>query len=182
MEVSGTANLFASVVRRGRKRGGAGHVLLCALVLLILAGKSRSIFLTQVRKLEIAMKKFVAVALGLSLMVGGAFAKLTVEVMGVGVPGVNSEGGPDTDNPGLVGGKVKVNENTGAFSAKLKGTAPNDSGKKAKLTVPYMVEVETPFGPAVAAGDADAKYSKPKSKLEGDSAVKVKAKGIADLL
>lgn len=122
--------------------------------------------------MEIALKKLVAAAMGLCLMVGGAFA-LTTPLTDIEIPGVDAMGGLDDVNTGLASGKAKVNESKGTFSAKLKGTAPNASESKAKFEYSFS---EQAMG-YTAVGDAKAKYSKPKSKLEGDSKASVKAKG-----
>lgn len=116
------------------------------------------------------------------LLVGTvAYAKnINVTIMGLTIPGVTGEGQPDNENTGLGNWKVRVNSNTGAFTAKLdKGTAPNVSlsKKKPKFTVPFSQEISVPgFGTVTASGSANLEYNKPKVKkgVITNSTVKVK--------
>lgn len=104
----------------------------------------------------------------LGLVAGTAFAvNIFVDVA---IPGINAGGTADLANPGMVIAKVKVNESEGKFTAKLiQGSAPNASGKKAMLTVPFSQTVEG----VEATGTGNLEYKKPKkgnSKVTGDAA------------
>ena len=108
---------------------------------------------------------FVAV---LGLVVGTALA-LDIEVEVV-IPGVTAAGTADSVNTGTAIAKVKADLDAGTFTAKLKGSAPNASSKKAKLEAPFS---QTLMG-LTATGTGEAKYKKPKN---GSSDVTGKASG-----
>ncbi|MEZ6057985.1 MAG: hypothetical protein R3C01_14900 [Planctomycetaceae bacterium] len=119
------------------------------------------------------MTKLTTWAVLMGLMVTGAFA-LSVSVGQIPVPGIDTQGALNEQMAGVVGGKVKLNDKKGTFSAKLKGMAPNESGAKAKHMIPFN-EVVMGYS---ASGDATATYKKPKKKAPNVSDVSVKAKGM----
>lgn len=121
------------------------------------------------------MKQVIGAAVAMCLVIGTAMA-INVPLENIEIFGVTEQGGPDDINTGQASGKAKVNEKKGTFSAKLKGVAPNASGEKAKFDVSFEQQIAM----SQAIGDAIAKYSKPKSKLDGDSKASVKAKGTVE--
>ena len=113
-----------------------------------------------------------------------AYAKsVNVTISGLPIPGVTAGGVPDNANPGSGNWKVKVNTNTGAFTAKLdKGKAPNQSlsKQKPKFTVPFSESLSVPgFGSVTASGNANLEYSKPKVKKGAITNAVVNVKGSA---
>jgi len=96
------------------------------------------------------------------LIATAAYAKIQrTTVSGVMIPGVDEMRMADPGNSGMATAKVRANPRWNTFVARLRGTAPNQSGKHARVNGPFgfMVNEEVSV-----TGFARLRYSRPRNE------------------